>query len=640
MADSQIKMTLPDGSVREYEAGVTGAKVAESISRKLAKDAVAIKVNGELRDLSSPIAKDSQIEIVTIDSPEGMQVFWHSSAHVMAQAVKSLFPEAKVAIGPAIAKGFYYDFDKEVPFSPEDFARIEAKFAELVKADIPFIRNEKERDEALAYFQAQGETYKVELISDLPADATISFYQQGDFTDLCRGPHLPSTGRIKAFKVLSNAGAYWRGDEKRPMLQRLYAISYASQKELDQYLELLEEAKRRDHRKLGRELDLFSFHPEAPGMVFWHHKGLRIFNALVDLWREEHEKLGYTEIKTPSMLNVDLWKRSGHWDHYQENMYVVNGGDTQYALKPMDCPDSILVYGTQKRSYRDLPIKLNEFGHLHRNEITGALNGLFRLREFTQDDSHNFVRPDQITAEISEITGLVDRFYSLFGLDYKIFLSTRPEDFMGEIEDWNAAEDALKEAIRANGKDFVVNEGDGAFYGPKLDFMVTDALQREWQLATIQLDFQLPERFELAYTDADGQEKRPVMIHRVIFGALERFIGIIIEHFAGKFPLWIAPEQVAILPVGENFLGYAQEVADQLRRSKVRVVLDTSNEKIGYKIRKAETQKIPYILVVGEKEQTSGEVAVRKQGRQDLGSMSVDQFLAMIMEKINTHALD
>lgn len=624
---SQVQITLKDGIKKSYPKGITLYEIAEDISKRLAKEALAAKVNGVLKDLSYKVEEDCQVEILTFDDEEGRQVFWHSSSHVMAQAVKRLFPEVKLAIGPAIDEGFYYDFEREESFSPSDLEKIEKEMAKIIAQDYAFSRQDISRLEALKDLEEQNELYKVELVQDLPEDANISFYKQGEFTDLCAGPHIPSTGKIKAFKLTSLAGAYWRGDERNKMLQRIYGISFPKKSMLDEYLARIEEAKKRDHRKLGKELDLFSLHEEGPGFPFFHPKGMVLWNILIDFWRREHIKRGYQEIKTPIILNEQLWRRSGHWDHYKENMYFTKIDEMDYAVKPMNCPGSILMYKTHSHSYRDLPIRLGELGIVHRHEKSGVLHGLMRVRCFTQDDAHIFMMPSQIEDEILGVIDLVDYFYKIFGFEYNVELSTRPEDSMGSDELWEQATSALQKALEKKGMPYKINEGDGAFYGPKIDFHLKDSLGRTWQCGTIQLDFQMPERFDLTYIGPDGEKHRPVMIHRVVFGSIERFIGILIEHYGGAFPVWLAPVQARILPISEKHLDYGGQVKQRLEEAGIRVELDERNEKIGYKIRDAQVQKVPYMLIVGDKEASENTVSVRVREKGDIGQKTIESFI-------------
>jgi threonyl-tRNA synthetase len=631
-----INLTLKDGSVRQVAKGTTLYELASSLSQGLARVAVVGKVNGELKDLDYALTEDAEVEILTLDSEEGLEVLRHSTSHLLAQAVKNLFPGTILGIGPAIANGFYYDFDSEHTFTPEDLAKIEAEMQRLAKEDNSFKCKLISREEAIQYFQDSGEKYKVELINDLPEDAQISLYTHGNFTDLCAGPHVPSTKMLKTFKLQSVAGAYWRGSEKNKMLQRIYGLAFAKASDLKDYLFKLEEAKRRDHRKLGMELDLFSLHDEGPGFPFFHPKGMVLRNILEDFWRKEHQKRGYVEVKTPIILSRTLWEQSGHWDHYKENMYFTKIDDQDYAIKPMNCPGGMIMYKTKLRSYRDLPIRCGELGLVHRHELSGALHGLLRVRNFTQDDAHIFMLPSQIKDEIIAVIELVDYFYKIFGFEYHIELSTRPEDSMGSDEAWEMATKALEEALQAKGMDYKINPGDGAFYGPKIDFHLKDCLDRTWQCGTIQLDFQMPEKFDLTYIGEDGEKHRPVMIHRVVYGSIERFIALLIEHYAGAFPTWLAPVQVRILPISDKHNAYAQKVQSILKDQGIRVELDTRREKINYKIREAQTEKIPFALVVGDKEAEQETVAVRRYGQKDTKVLSVEDFQALILDEINT----
>lgn len=630
----QIHIELNNGSVREVEANQTLGEVAQSISRSLAKTALAAKVDGKVVDLARRLTKDGKVEFLTFEDQEGKDALRHSASHIMAQAVKRLYSDVKIAIGPAIANGFYYDFDAPVTFTPEDLARIQAEMERIVKEDLPIERLEMERAEAVRFFEEKGEDYKVELIRDLPEDAVISLYRQGEFVDLCAGPHVASTGKVKAVKLQTLAGAYWRGDEKRKMLQRIYGTAFEKKAELDAYLTMLEEAAKRDHRKLGRELDLFSIQDEGPGFPFFHPKGMIIRNELETFWRKLHVKYGYQEIKTPIILSQKLWQQSGHWDHYRDNMYFTQIDGEGYAVKPMNCPGGILVYRTQHHSYRDLPLRTAELGLVHRHELSGALHGLMRVRSFTQDDAHIFMLPSQIKTEIKGVIDLFNQVYSTFGLSYHAELSTKPEKAMGNDEIWEVATKALQEALEECGMDYKINPGDGAFYGPKIDFHLKDSIGRTWQCGTIQLDMLLPEKFDLNYIGEDGQKHRPVMIHRVAYGSMERFIGILIEHYAGAFPAWLAPVQVKLLPITDRHVAYAQAVAQQMREQDIRVEIDDRNEKIGYKIREAQVQKVPYTLVVGDKEQETDSVAVRKRGQGDLGSQPVADFVAQLLKEI------
>ena len=631
---ANIIVTLKDGSTREYAAGVTLLEVAKNLSQKLGKVALLAVVDGKNKDLTDILENDASVEFITADTPEGLHAIRHTAAHVMAQAIQHLFPGTKFAIGPAIANGFYYDLDSEHVFTPEDLAAIEKEMAKIVKANIPLVRNELPRAEALSMFAKMEEPYKVELINDLPEDAIISIYKQGDFLDLCAGPHCPTTGRVKAFKLQSIAGAYWRGNEKNKMLQRIYGTAFNTKEELDAYLNMLEEAAKRDHRKLGKELDLFSIQDEGPGFPFFHPNGMIIRNELEDYWRQIHREYGYQEIKTPMILSRSLWEQSGHWDHYRENMYFTKIDELDFAIKPMNCPGGMLVYKTKPHSYKELPIRAGELGLVHRHELSGALHGLFRVRCFTQDDAHIFMMPSQIKEEIQNVIKLFDQVYGTFGLKYHAELSTRPEDSMGDAETWEKTTNALRDAMEDFGLAYVVNEGDGAFYGPKIDFHLTDSIGRTWQCGTIQLDMQLPEKFDLTYTGEDGLKHRPVMIHRVVYGSIERFIGILIEHYAGAFPAWLAPTQVRILPITDKHVAYAKELNDKMFALGLRVYLDDRNEKIGYKIREAQVQKIPYMLVIGDKEVEEGAVAVRRRSEGDLGAMKANDFITMLQKEI------
>jgi threonyl-tRNA synthetase len=630
-----IKITVKDGPVREVEPGTTIQEIAGTLARNVAKSAVGGKVNGVARDLSFPLNEGAEVEIIPLESEDGVEILRHSTSHLLAQAVKNLFPDTKLAIGPAIANGFYYDFDSDHIFVPEDFPVIESEMHRLAKENDPFQRQELSREAALELFAAQGEKYKVELIEDLPAEATISLYTQGDFTDLCAGPHVPATGALKVFKLLNLAGAYWRGSEKNKMLQRIYGTAFAKSADLDNYLFKIEEAKRRDHRKLGLELDLFSLHDEGPGFPFFHPKGMILRNELEDFWRQEHRRRGYMEIRTPIILNQRLWEQSGHWDHYQDNMYFTKIDEENYAVKPMNCPGGMIMYRTRMRSYRDLPMRVGELGLVHRHELSGALHGLLRVRNFTQDDAHIFMLPSQIKAEIIGVIELVDYFYRIFGFAYNVELSTRPEDSMGSDETWEMATNVLQEALEDKGIDYKVNPGDGAFYGPKIDFHLRDCLDRTWQCGTIQLDFQMPEKFDLTYVGEDGQKHRPVMVHRVVYGSVERFIALLTEHYAGAFPVWLAPVQVRILPISEKHHDYALSLEKQLLALDIRAEVDQRREKINYKIREAQTEKIPFALVVGDQEAEAGTVAVRRYGQKNAGEkMAATDFMALISDMI------
>lgn len=633
-----VKITLKDGSSKEYENGITAMQVAESISSGLARVALAAEIDGEVKDLSYRIEKDCMLNILTFDSEGGKHAYRHTTSHILAQAVKRLYPEAKLAIGPAIDNGFYYDFDIEKPFSTEDLESIEKEMSKIIKEDYKIERFALPRDEAIKFMEEKGESYKVELIRDLPEGEEISFYKQGEFVDLCAGPHVPSTGKIKAFKLLSVAGAYWRGNEKNKMLQRIYGTSFAKKSELDEYIYRLEEAKKRDHRKLGRELDLFDILDEGPGFPFFMPKGMVLRNTLEEYWRQEHKKRGYQEIRTPIILSEELWHRSGHWDHYKDNMYFTKIDEGDYAIKPMNCPGGMLVYKRRLHSYRDLPQRMAELGLVHRHELSGALHGLMRVRCFTQDDAHIFMTPEQIQDEILGVIDLIDSFYNVFGFKYHVELSTRPEDSMGTEEQWELATNALKNALESKKMEYKINEGDGAFYGPKIDFHLEDSIGRTWQCGTIQLDFQMPERFDLTYVGPDGEKHRPVMIHRVVFGSIERFIAILTEHYAGAFPTWLAPVQVKILPLVEKHHPYALEVQKAMEEKGIRTEVDLRNEKIGYKIREAQMEKIPYMLVIGDKETENRTVAVRSRKEGDLGAMPIDGFMDKILEEVRTKA--
>ena len=629
-----IKIELKDGSIIEVEKGSSIIDVAKKISEGLARVTLAGLVNGEVQDLRHKLTEDCKLEILTFDSLEGKKAYWHTTSHIMAQAIKRLYPEIKLAIGPSIDNGFYYDFDTEKPFSEEDLIKIEDEMKKIIKEDLPLERFELPRKEAIKFMEEKGEPYKVKLINDLPEDAIISFYKQGEFTDLCAGPHVAKTGNIKAVKLLTSSGAYWRGNEKNKMLQRIYGISYPKASQLEEYLNMLEEAKKRDHKKLGKELELFMITGEGPGFPFFLPKGMVLRNVLEDYWRKIHTLNGYQEVKTPVMLNEELWHRSGHWDHYKDNMYTTKIDEQDFALKPMNCPGGMLVYKSKMHSYKDLPIRMGELGLVHRHEKSGQLNGLFRVRCFTQDDAHIFCLPEQIESEIIDLMHLINQVYSLFGFTYTVELSTRPEDSMGSDEDWTTAENALRKALEHENMEYVVNEGDGAFYGPKIDFHIKDSLGRDWQCGTIQLDFQMPERFDLNYIGQDGEKHRPVMLHRVVFGSIERFIGVLIEHYAGAFPTWLAPVQVKILTISDKQKEYADELVKQFMKEGIRAELDDREEKIGYKIREAQLQKIPYMLIIGEKEVEANAVGVRARKEGDIGQMPVKEFISKIKEEI------
>ena len=632
MAD--VKIILPDGSAKEYAAGTTLGEAVKQLSNSLAKKVLAANVNGELTDLREELVDGSEVAFLTFEEDGGKHTLRHTASHILAQAVKRLWPEAKLAIGPAIDKGFYYDIDMEHTLTPEDLGKIEKEMSRIVKENLPITKAVMSRQEAIEFFKSKNEDYKVELIEDLPEDAVISCYAQGDFIDLCAGPHVASTGKVKAFKLQSIAGAYWRGDEKNKMLQRIYGTAFEKKEELDAYLHLLEEAAKRDHRKLGKELGLFVIKEEGPGFPFFLPKGMALRNELENFWREVHHEFDYEEIRTPIILNKQLWETSGHWFHYRENMYTTIIDDEEYAIKPMNCPGGILVYQNEMHSYRDFPLRYAELGLVHRHELSGALHGLFRVRAFTQDDAHVFMLPDQMQSELMKVIELFDRIYSQFGLKYHVELSTKPDNAMGDDAIWEAATEALRNAIEAKGIPYVINPGDGAFYGPKLDYHIEDSLGRTWQCGTIQLDMNLPERFQIDYVGEDGQKHRPIMIHRACFGSMERFIGILTEHYAGAFPTWMAPVQVKILPISEKHVEYAKELAKQMHRDYVRVEVDDRSEKIGYKIRQAQMAKVPYMLVVGDKEVEEGTVNVRKHGGDELGSVPFEEFFNAIKIEI------
>ena len=632
MAD--VKIILPDGSAKEYAAGTTLGEAVKKLSNSLAKKVLAANVNGELTDLREELVDGSEVAFLTFEEDGGKHTLRHTASHVMAQAVKRLWPEAKLAIGPAIDKGFYYDIDMEHTLTPEDLGKIEKEMSRIVKENLPITKSVMSRQEAIEFFKSKNEDYKVELIEDLPEDAVISCYAQGDFIDLCAGPHVASTGKVKAFKLQSIAGAYWRGDEKNKMLQRIYGTAFEKKEELDAYLHMLEEAAKRDHRKLGKELGLFVIKEEGPGFPFFLPKGMALRNELENFWREVHHDFEYDEIRTPIILNKQLWETSGHWEHYRENMYTTIIDDEEYAIKPMNCPGGILVYQNEMHSYRDLPLRYAELGLVHRHELSGALHGLFRVRAFTQDDAHVFMLPEQMQSELMKVIELFDRIYSQFGLKYHVELSTKPDNAMGDDAIWEAATEALRNAIEAKGIDYVINPGDGAFYGPKLDYHIEDSLGRTWQCGTIQLDMNLPERFNVEYIGEDGQKHRTIMIHRACFGSMERFIGILTEHYAGAFPTWMAPVQVKVLPISEKHVEYANQLAKQMRHDYVRVEVDDRNEKIGYKIRQAQMEKVPYMLVVGDKEMEDNSVNVRKHGGDELGTVPFDEFFNSIKIEI------
>lgn len=629
-----ITIRLKDGKEKEFESAVSLADATKAISNSLGKNALVAKVNGELTDLRDPIVDGAEVEFFTKEDPEGLFTLRHTASHVMAQAIQHLFPGVKFAIGPAIDDGFYYDLDSDHVFSQEDFAAIEKEMSKIAKENIPLVKKVLPRDEALQYFKDKGQDYKVMLIEDLPEEETISLYEQGDFTDLCAGPHLKSTGKVKTFKLMTVAGAYWRGDSKNKMLQRIYATAFFSKEDLDHYLFVRAEAEKRDHRKLGKQLDLFSFHEEGPGFPFFHPKGMILRNKLMDYERELFKEFGYVEIMTPVILSKKLWLQSGHWDHYKENMYFTQIDDEDYAIKPMNCPGGILFFKTQQRSYRDLPMRVGEFGLVHRHELKGALHGLFRVRCFTQDDAHIFMTQEQMKDEVIKCMAMYQKMYGVFGLEYHVELSTRPENSMGSDELWEISTNALREAIETAGVPYQINEGDGAFYGPKLDFHVQDSLGRTWQCGTIQMDMQLPERFDVNYIGEDGEKHRAVMLHRAGYGSLERFIGILIEHYAGAFPTWIAPVQVKIIPVTDKNLEYAKSVAAAMSESDIRVEVEEANETLGYKIRKAQMEKVPYMIIVGDQEMKGHTISVRSRKNGDLGSQSLPMFVANLIREI------
>lgn len=635
--NKMIKIELKDGSNIEVEKESSVLDVAKKISEGLARVALAGIVNGEVKDLRYELNEDCKLEIVTFDNLEGKKAYWHTTSHIMAQAIKRIFPEVKLAIGPSIDNGFYYDFDVEKPFTEDDLAKIENEMKKIIKEDLAIERFTLPRDEAIKFMKEKQEPYKVELIEDLPEDEEISFYKQGEFTDLCAGPHVMKTGSIKAVKLLTTSGAYWRGNEKNKMLQRIYGISYPKASQLEEYLNMLEEAKKRDHKKLGKELELFMMTGEGPGFPFFLPKGMVLRNVLEDYWRKIHTLNGYQEVKTPVMLNEELWHRSGHWDHYKDNMYTTKIDEQDFALKPMNCPGGMLVYKSKMHSYKDLPIRMGELGLVHRHEKSGQLNGLFRVRCFTQDDAHIFCLPEQIESEIINLMHLINQVYSLFGFTYTVELSTRPENSMGSDEEWATAENALKKALEHENMEYVINEGDGAFYGPKIDFHIKDSLGRDWQCGTIQLDFQMPERFDLTYIGQDGEKHRPVMLHRVVFGSIERFIGVLIEHYAGAFPTWLAPVEVKILTISDKQKAYANKIVEKLMNEGIRVEVDDREEKIGYKIREAQLQKIPYMLIVGDKEVETNAVGVRARKDGDIGQMPIDEFICKIKAEIKEY---
>ena len=636
-----IKVTFPDGNIKEFENGVSVLDIAESISPALKRDVLCAKINDEIVDIRTTLDKDASIVFYKFDDLEGKKAFWHTTSHILAQAVKRLYGDkVKLAIGPSIDNGFYYDFDIETPITENDLEKIEAEMKKIVKENLSIEKFVLPRKEAIGFEKEANEDYKVELIEDLPEDSIISFYKQGEFTDLCAGPHLLNTKPVKAIKLLSTTGAYWRGDSNKKMLQRVYGISFPKAKLLEEYLAMLEEAKKRDHRKIGKDMDLFMICEEGPGFPFFLPKGMVIRNELENFWREEHRKRGYQEIKTPLILNEQLWHTSGHWDHYKDNMYFTKIDDNDYAIKPMNCPGSMLVYKRKMWSYRDLPLRIGEMGQVHRHELSGALHGLMRVRTFTQDDAHIFMLPEQIKEEVIGVIDFIDYVYNMFGFKYHVELSTRPDDSMGSDEDWNMATEALREAMEEKGMDYVVNEGDGAFYGPKLDFHLEDCLGRTWQCGTIQLDFQMPQRFDLTYIGHDGEKHRPVMIHRVIFGSIERFIGILTEHFAGAFPLWLAPVQAKLIPITDRNLEYVKGIKDKLEQKGIRCEIDDRSEKMGYKIREAQLEKVPYMIIAGDRDMENGVISVRaRKDGEDLGAMSADEFINKAVKEIEEKSI-
>ncbi len=634
-----LKVTVEGDGEYHFSSGVTLEEVKKEVKEKKARKAVAAQVDQQVVDLTLPLRSSCCVSFLPFDEEEGARVYWHTSSHILAQAVKRLYPAAKLGIGPSIKQGFYYDFEFPQPISSEDLPAIEEEMQRIVEEDLSIERLELTREEAEELFEQQNEPYKLELVREVPSGETISFYRQGDFMDLCTGPHLPSTGMVKAVKLTSLAGAYWRGDENNPMLQRIYGISFPTSKELKRYLQLLEEAKKRDHRKLGKELDLFSLQEEAPGFPFFHPSGTLLWNQLVDFWRKEHRKAGYQEIMTPLLLNSQLWKRSGHWDHYRENMYLTQIDDEDYAIKPMNCPGAMLIYLSHMRSYRDLPLRIAELGLVHRHELSGTLHGLMRVRSFTQDDAHLFMLPEQVEEETANIIDLVDHFYSVFGFSYEVELSTRPEKYMGSEEMWEQAISILQKVLENKNIDYRINEGEGAFYGPKIDFHLQDCLGRTWQCGTVQLDFQMPEKFDLTYVGSDGEKHRPVVIHRVVYGAMERFLALLIEHYGGAFPPWLAPTQAVVLPLTDAQHPTAREVEARLQREGFRAEGDYRNEKLNYKIREAQLKKIPYMLVIGEKEVETGEVSLRQRGKGDLGPVSLEGFVEQLHREIEEQVI-
>lgn len=632
---TMVSITLKDGSALDFEEGLLASDVVKKISNRLYKEAVGVKVDEQLMGLQEKVFDDGEFEVITFDHEEGKEIYRHTSSHILAQAVKRLYDDVKLGVGPAIEDGFYYDFDLGESLSDSSLEEIEAEMLKIIKEDLPITREVYKKDEAIEMFKEMGEDYKVELIEDLDSEE-VSCYRQGEFIDLCAGPHLPSTGKVKntAIKLLKVAGAYWRGDENRPMLQRIYGTSFPKKSQLEEYIERLEEARKRDHRKLGKELDLFSLHQEGPGFPFFHNNGMIILNELTDFWREEHRKAGYQEIKTPIILSRQLWETSGHWEHFQENMYFTEIDEEEYSIKPMNCPGAMLIYKNGMYSYRDLPIRMGELGLVHRHELSGTLHGLMRVRNFTQDDAHIFMLPEQIESEIENVIKLIEKFYDIFGFNYRVELSTKPEKAMGSDWIWDKATDALEDVLNKRKISYRINEGDGAFYGPKIDFHLEDAIGRTWQCGTIQLDFLMADRFELTYVGRDGNKHRPVMLHRVIYGALERFFALLIEHYAGKFPLWLSPTQVTILPIADRHFEYARELGKKLEADNIRVHVDERNEKVNFKIREAQLQKIPYMFVVGDREKEAGQISLRCREEGDLGSKEFDEVRNMIIEKI------
>lgn len=632
-----IKIKLKDGSIKEVEYGCSIMELTKQISEGLARIATVAMVDGEVKDLRTKLEKDCEVNILTFDSDAGKKAYWHTTSHIMAQAIKRLFPRTKLGIGPAIDNGFYYDFKVEKPFTEDDLKKIEDEMKKIIKEDIELERFTLSREDAINFMKERDEEYKIELIEELPEGEEISFYKQGDFTDLCAGPHLGSTGKIKAVKLLSTSAAYWKGNQDNDTMQRVYGISYPKASQLEEYLNMLEEAKKRDHKKIGKELELFMLAPEGPGFPFFLPKGMVLRNILEDFWRKKHMENGYVEIKSPMILNEELWHRSGHWDHYKENMYTTKIDDVDFGIKPMNCPGGMIVYKSKMHSYKDLPLRMGELGLVHRHEKSGELNGLFRVRCFTQDDAHIFCLPEQIESEIVNLMKLINEVYGLFGFTYTVELSTRPEDSMGSDEVWELAENSLRKALETTNTKYELNEGDGAFYGPKIDFHIKDCLGREWQCGTIQLDFQMPERFDLNYIGEDGEKHRPVMLHRVIFGSIERFIGILIEHYAGAFPTWLAPVQARILPISDAHQEYAKQLMKEMEKNGIRVEIDDRSEKTGYKIREAQLAKIPYMIVVGDKEQESKTLAVRVREGGETSVMKIDEFINMVSEKVEKY---